>query len=73
MSNSRRVSYFYDVEVGNYHYGQGKTGTIGVTFSASLTTVYALIRTLPFVLNCGLNASFPVSLELFLMLVQATQ
>jgi len=23
MSNSRRVSYFYDIEVGNYHYGQG--------------------------------------------------
>mmetsp|Transcript_33718 Transcript_33718/g.40821 ORF Transcript_33718/g.40821 Transcript_33718/m.40821 type:complete len:462 (+) Transcript_33718:62-1447(+) len=23
MSNSRRVSYFYDAEIGNYHYGQG--------------------------------------------------
>jgi len=23
MSSSRRVSYFYDIEVGNYHYGQG--------------------------------------------------
>jgi len=23
MSNSRRVSYFYDIEIGNYHYGQG--------------------------------------------------
>jgi hypothetical protein len=24
MSNSRRVSYFYDIEIGNYHYGQGE-------------------------------------------------
>ena len=24
MSSNRRVSYFYDAEVGNYHYGQGK-------------------------------------------------
>jgi hypothetical protein len=23
MTDSRRVSYFYDAEVGNYHYGQG--------------------------------------------------
>jgi hypothetical protein len=23
MSNSRRVSCFYDIEIGNYHYGQG--------------------------------------------------
>lgn len=23
MSNQRRVSYFYDAEIGNYHYGQG--------------------------------------------------
>lgn len=23
MTDSRRVSYFYDVEIGNYHYGQG--------------------------------------------------
>ena len=22
-SNKRRVAYFYDAEVGNYHYGQG--------------------------------------------------
>ena len=26
MSSSRRVSYFYDLEIGNYHYGQGKLG-----------------------------------------------
>ena len=24
MTESRRVSYFYDAEVGNYHYGQGE-------------------------------------------------
>ena len=24
MTENRRVSYFYDSEVGNYHYGQGK-------------------------------------------------
>jgi len=24
MSESRRVSYFYDAEIGNYHYGQGE-------------------------------------------------
>ena len=24
MSDQRRVSYFYDAEIGNYHYGQGK-------------------------------------------------
>jgi hypothetical protein len=23
MTEQRRVSYFYDAEVGNYHYGQG--------------------------------------------------
>jgi hypothetical protein len=23
MGDSRRVSYFYDAEIGNYHYGQG--------------------------------------------------
>ena len=26
MVSSRRVSYFYDAEVGNYHYGQGTQG-----------------------------------------------
>ena len=26
MTDNRRVSYFYDAEVGNYHYGQGMYG-----------------------------------------------
>lgn len=26
MTGSRRVSYFYDAEIGNYHYGQGRFG-----------------------------------------------
>ena len=26
MTDQRRVSYFYDAEVGNYHYGQGEFG-----------------------------------------------
>lgn len=27
MTDNRRVSYFYDAEVGNYHYGQGKSSS----------------------------------------------
>jgi histone deacetylase 1/2 len=23
MASQRRISYFYDAEIGNYHYGQG--------------------------------------------------
>lgn len=31
MADSRRVSYFYDAEIGNYHYGQGKKHRLGAT------------------------------------------
>lgn len=32
MSTKRRVSYFYDSEVGNYHYGQGHPMKVKIQF-----------------------------------------
>ena len=28
MADNRRVAYFYDAEVGNYHFGQGRTSVV---------------------------------------------
>jgi hypothetical protein len=42
MSNARRVSYFYDAEVGNYHYGQGRAmipGSIGTLYQMRVLAV----------------------------------
>ena len=35
---TRRVSYFYDAEVGNYHYGQGKAYFAEIALSLDLRT-----------------------------------
>jgi hypothetical protein len=34
-ASPRRVSYFYDAEVGNYHYGQGEYGSVEVVTALS--------------------------------------
>ena len=46
MSDSRRVSYFYDAEVGNYHYGQGKLD-ITIIPDISNATIGDIGKTLP--------------------------
>ena len=28
MADNKRVAYFYDAEVGNYHFGQGRTSVV---------------------------------------------
>jgi hypothetical protein len=46
----RRVSYFYDPDIGNYHYGQGHPMKVNLKFSlyystdCLIITVYSLIE-----------------------------
>ena len=35
MADNRRVAYFYDAEVGNYHFGQGRYIPIAIAIVIS--------------------------------------
>lgn len=67
MSSSRRIAYFYDPDVGSFHYGERREGgREGVMFSCSLGAGHpmkphrlALTHTL--VLNYGLYKKMEVA------------
>ena len=44
MTDSRRVSYFYDAEVGNYHYGQGTLNFLKIDERVAKESIDGLCR-----------------------------